>query len=225
MSDGPLGRHARPPFLGFLAGHAGRDFQGDPEAGRRDRSGPDLADLVLPRAKILLISSMPTASSMLTVSWGLAELGRGPLSPGNGDRDAGGAIGGRQRGDRVLLVGDAFLVVPGDHYVAPELGREPLLLGHPSLAGRRRERERGRAAQRLLANLLQGAGRVELLQGALGRPPDRKGRDGLGARGTGGSPQDQGNQQGDEALHESQRTTIRGPAREEPDRPRVQYNA
>ena len=66
---------------------------------------------------------------------------------------------------------------------------------------------------------------MELLQGALGRPPDRKGRDGLGARGTGGSPQDQGNQQGDEALHESQRTTIRGPAREEPDRPRVQYNA
>src|SRR6266540_3633723 len=109
-------------------------------------------------AKTLVISFMPTASSMPASSGTLAELGGPALSTGNGERATAVDVVGGQRGHRVLLVRDAPLVVARDHHVAPQFRRIHPALGDPSLAGWRRERQRRRAAHGLLAHLLERAG-------------------------------------------------------------------
>src|SRR6266849_7437741 len=156
-------------------------------------------------AKTLLISFMPTASSTLTLSRALTKIGGGPFSTGNGDRAAAVDAVGGQRRDGVLLVGDAPLVVARDQDVAPRLGQVEAALGDPSLAGRRRQRQRRGAAHRLLPHLFERARRSELLQGVPGRPPDPGRRDDLSRRYTGGGQHYQCREQRDDALHEAQR--------------------
>src|SRR6266542_3574950 len=98
--------------------------------------------------KILSISFMPTASSMLPLSGALTKIGGRALAAGNGDRAAALDVEGGQRRDGVLLVGDPPLVVAGDQHVAPQLGHAHAALGNPPLARGSRERQRRGAAQR-----------------------------------------------------------------------------
>src|SRR6266852_4244534 len=134
-------------------------------------------------AKILLISLIPTASSMRLLSGARAEVGGRSLSPGDDDRGARPHIEGGQRRHRVLLVGNAPLVVAGNEERAAQIGDEQLALGNPPLAGRRWKRQGRRLLERLLADLLERRGRVELLHRALSRPSHLERRDDLGIRG------------------------------------------
>src|ERR1700693_266893 len=92
--------------------------------------------------KILLISFMPTASSIAVSSEPRALAGGRPVAAGNHDRQLSASAVAGERGDNGLLAGDLALVVTRDDDLALVLGREDAPLRHP-LIGRRRRQPRG----------------------------------------------------------------------------------
>src|SRR6266478_4872564 len=104
-------------------------------------------------AKILLISAIPTASSMRLASGSLTEIDGRPVSAGNDDGAAALRVMCGQRGHSVLLVGESALVMAGDHHLVSRPWQVQPAIRYPSLARRCRKRQRRRETHRLLAHL------------------------------------------------------------------------